>query len=169
MTSYSLYLDDTELVSLNPSLNYYTLNSLTLGQKLKLQVSAHNNVGESILSKSNSITFANVPSEPQQVTLETMDDLSTMRVMWTAPVQANGDAIHGYKVYVDDGIGGPYSLVFDGSNYPNTYQNDIFDLKCGFNYYVQVSAINVAGEGPSTTAKLWHGLKPSEPLNPKLV
>jgi hypothetical protein len=31
VTSYNLYLDDNVLVSLNPSLNYYTLNSLTLG------------------------------------------------------------------------------------------------------------------------------------------
>jgi hypothetical protein len=50
-----------------------------------------------------------------------------MRVSWTAPASANGDAIHGYKVYIDDGIGGPYSLVFDGSNYASTYQYDISD------------------------------------------
>jgi hypothetical protein len=31
VTSYTVYLDDTPLVSLNPSLNYYTLDSLTLG------------------------------------------------------------------------------------------------------------------------------------------
>jgi hypothetical protein len=94
---------------------------------LKLQVSALNDVGESILSKSNSIIFANVPGQPQSLTLETVNDLSTMRVSWTAPASANGDAIHGYKVYIDDGIGGSYSLVFDGSNYASTYQYDISD------------------------------------------
>lgn len=31
VTSYSLYVDDQVLVSLNPSLNYHTIDSLTLG------------------------------------------------------------------------------------------------------------------------------------------
>jgi hypothetical protein len=35
---------------------------------------------------------------------------------WTAPSQVNGDAIDGYNVYVDDGYGGPFSLVFEGKN-----------------------------------------------------
>jgi hypothetical protein len=32
-----------------------------------------------------------------------------------------GDSISGYIVYIDDGFGGPFTKVFDGTDYPNTY------------------------------------------------
>jgi hypothetical protein len=109
-----------------------------------------------------------VPSAPQTLDLVALDD-QTIRAMWTAPSSVNGDAIRGYKVYVDDGIGGPFTLVFDGSNYPSTYRFDIENLTCGLNYFVQVSALNVAGEGSKLENKLWFGQVPSEPLNPQWV
>jgi hypothetical protein len=67
--SYKLYVDNSLQVELDPSVNVYQLTSLTLGQKLKLQVSALNEVGESILSISSTITFANLPTPPETIKL----------------------------------------------------------------------------------------------------
>jgi len=45
-----------------------------------------------------------------------------IRATWTAPVSTNGDAVKGYRLYVDDGEGGDYTLVYDGSlAFPNVY------------------------------------------------
>lgn len=74
---------------------------------------------------------------------------SELLVEWTASLSVNGDAVSGYKVYLDDGFGGPFTLVYDGLNYPSTYSFKITDshLTCGRLYAVQVTASNVAGEG----------------------
>jgi hypothetical protein len=110
-------------IELDPSLNSHQLTDLTLGQSLKLQVSAVNEVGESILSISKTVMFANVPSEPATLQLSAWQ--TGIRAEWTSSLQVNGDAINGYKVYVDDGLGGPFTQVFDGINYPSTYKYEI--------------------------------------------
>jgi hypothetical protein len=104
------------------------------------------------------------------VELEASIDPDTIIVRWTAPASENGDAVTGYKVYVDDGFGGPFAMVFDGHLYPSTYQYTISQgLVCGRRYFVQVTALNVAGEGPYTEAAIWLGMPPSEPLSLYLV
>lgn len=72
-------------------------------------------------------------------------------------------------MYVDDGFGGPFTMVFDGANYPSTYQFKIDALTCGLNYFVKVSAINTAGEGAAISQSQWLGTIPSEPLEPVLL
>jgi hypothetical protein len=62
--SFKLWVDNALLIEQDPTLNFYQLTGLTLGQTLKLQVSAVNQVGESILSTSNTVIFANKPSAP---------------------------------------------------------------------------------------------------------
>ena len=83
---------------------------------MKLQVSAVNQIGESKLSASNTVTFANLPSAPASLSLTSNAQPAEIVASWTAPSQVNGDAIDGYNVYVDDGYGGPFSLVFEGKN-----------------------------------------------------
>jgi len=53
--------------------------------------------------------------------------------------------VKGYKLYIDDGEGGDYTLVYDGTGFPNVYQYIIKEqLLCGFVYNVKVTAINYA-------------------------
>ena len=66
------------------------------------------------MSISNSILFANVPSNPATLTLSASQ--SAIVAKWTAPVSANGDSVSGYRVYVDDGLGGPFKIVLDGTD-----------------------------------------------------
>ena len=118
-------------------------------------MSSFNEIGESLPSESISIVFANVPGAPASLTLTA--DAHELRAQWTAPENQNGDAVSGYRVYVDDGYGGPFSLVFDGSGYPSTYKFTTDSLSCGLQYFVRVTAINSAGEGASIEKHLWFG------------
>lgn len=127
-----------------------------------------NEIGESILSIANSVIFANVPSEPLTLSLEATAMPASIKAEWTAPASVNGDAVSGYRVYVDDGAGGPFTMVYDGHT-SSTYSFEIPSLTCGLLYFVQVSAKNSAGEGHTTHAQIWLGEVPSEPLNPVLL
>lgn len=77
-----------------------------------------------MLSPANTILFANIPSAPASLTL-TSDASPSLTATWTAPLSANGDAVSGYKLYIDDGQGGDYTLVYDGSNQANVYSYTI--------------------------------------------
>ena len=70
-------------------------------------MSAVNEVGESKLSMAKTIKFANVPAQPQTLLLTAWQ--TGIRADWTKPLQVTGDAVSGYKVYVDDGLGGPFT------------------------------------------------------------
>lgn len=50
----------------------------------------------------------------------------------------NGDAVRGYKLYIDDGEGGDFNLVYDGSNFANIYTYTIGSkyIQCGILYNV---------------------------------
>jgi hypothetical protein len=62
-------------------------------------------------------------------------------------------------------------MVFDGSfDQPATFsfviQNDI---ECGSIYYLEVTAVNVAGESDATLGEIWVGEPPSPPLFPRMT
>jgi hypothetical protein len=117
----------------------------------KLEVSSVNEVGESLLSPSNTVQFANPPSAPATLTL-TSTSAPSLTASWTASALSNGDAVRGYKLYIDDGVGGDFIMVYDGSRISNVYQHTIGSnlVECGVLYNVEVTAINVAGESLPT-------------------
>jgi len=86
---------------------------LTLGTTYKIEVTSENAVGESLLSPSTNVLFANAPSSPATLVL-TSSALPSLTATWTVPTITNGDAVRGYKVYVDDGRGGSFVLAYDG-------------------------------------------------------
>ena len=90
------------------------MSGLTLGTTYEIKVTSVNEIGESDDSVIISSLFANAPSEPATVTL-TASSTPSLLVEWTAPSSVNGDSVQGYYVYIDDGEGGEYTLVYDGS------------------------------------------------------
>jgi len=89
-----------------------------------------------------------------------------IRATWTAPVITNGDAVKGYKLYIDDGEGGDYTLVYDGSGgFPNVYTYTIKEqIVCGTVFNVKVTAVNYAGESKPTLQRIRVGNPSSVPL-----
>ena len=139
VTEYKLYVDNNLLVQLDPSLNYYKLSGLVLGSTYKLQVSAVNEIGEGLISRANSVLFANVPTAPDSLTLSANINPATIDISWTAPLTSNGDSVWGYRVYLDNGKGGPFVKVFDGVGFSSLYfyrAGIDSPLECGFLYNV---------------------------------
>ena len=101
--------------------------------------------------------------------MPTAGDPSTILVEWSAPTTINGDDILGYRVYIDNGRGGPFSLVYDGEMFPSTYSylaGEIESLDCGYLYMIRVTALNVAGEGDHISGSTHLGNVPSNPKSP---
>ena len=171
ITSMKVYVDNAELVELNQSKNFYQMTGLTLGNSYKLQVSALNEIGESTLSTSNTIVFANVPDAPASLTLTpTAGDPSTILIEWEQPTSNNGDAVTSFQVYIDNGRGGPFELVFSG--FPSSYSyfaGETVKLDCGYLYMVRVTATNVAGESTHIAESVHLGNVPSNPKSPSMV
>jgi hypothetical protein len=98
-----------------------------------------------------------VPDAPATIALTAgLIPLAHIKASWTwGAANTNGDAITGYKVYIDDGFGGPFTLVYSGVGYPSTYTNTVeytdltkkTKLTCGLLYNIRVTALNSAGEG----------------------
>ena len=103
-------------------------------------VSSENEVGESLLSEANTILFANVPSSPTSLVLTpsvVTKEEPHIIATWSAPSTMNGDAVSGYNLYIDDGEGGDYSLVYDGTGFANVYTFAITRrVRCGVVYNV---------------------------------
>jgi len=45
----------------------------------------------------------------------TSTSIPSITATWMAPSSGNGEPAFGYKLYIDDGFGGAWRLVFDGS------------------------------------------------------
>ena len=163
-----VYTDGTELIELNQSQNQYQMTGLTLGQVLKTQVSALNEIGESNLSPSRMLVFANLPDKPASITLTpTNGQRATLLIQWQAPSSTNGDPVSTYKVYLDNGRGGPFTLIFEGVPSSYSYEAGVTEeLDCGYLYMVRISASNVAGEGAYISGSAHLGNTPSNPKTP---
>ena len=98
-----------------------------------------------------------------------MNTESSILIEWTAPASLNGDDIHGYKVYIDNGRGGPFSLILDATNVPSSYAHLVESLDCGYLYMVRVTAVNVAGEGAHVASSIYLGNVPTNPKSPAMT
>jgi len=135
-----------------------------------MQVSATNEVGESARSPSARITFANRPDAPASLTLSS-NKTPSIDAHWTAPANSNGELPSGYRLYLDNGAGGQYQMVFDGSqDKPGTFSFMVsHSIVCGGRYSLMVTAVNVAGESDGKVNEIKVGEPPSPPLYPRLT
>lgn len=173
ITQVNVYINNDPPKVLNQSINTYAITDLTVGETLKVQISAVNEVGEGPKSVASSLLFANVPSAPEITLIPTAGDINTILVSWKAPADENGDSASGYKVYLDNGLGGPFNLIFDGSAFPSRFSFLAGEttelLTCGRLYQARVTALNVAGESDSDTVSVYLGNVPSNPKSPRML
>jgi hypothetical protein len=166
---YTVYRDNANYATIDASQNIAVITGV-LGTEYKMQISATNEVGESLKSPSARITFANRPDPPASLTLSS-NTTPSIEAKWTAPVDSKGDLPSGYRLYVDNGAGGQYEMVFDGSSdMPATFSFVVSqNILCGGRYSVKVTAVNVAGESDGTVKEITVGEPPSPPLYPRLT
>ena len=92
-----------------------------------------------------------VPSNAPRQVLVSAKSSKSLHVSWTAvPQEYRHGKIHMHKIYV--------SLATQPSNYINSYfafnpvEYNISDLRVFTLYFIRVSAVNEAGEGPKSRA-----------------
>ncbi len=136
-------------------------------------MSSVNIINESSLSEALTLTYANVPSSPQVLTLASTQ--TSILVSWTTPASNNGDVVHGYRIYINDGAGSEPILVHSTEETPSvlsytlTIDGNREALECSTTYYIEVTAVNLAGESIPAQDSIIVGKAPSAPENLKVT
>ena len=174
ITSFKVYIAGTLNQTLTPiGPHEFTLTGLTEGTYYKVQVSSVNAVTESEHSDALTFLFANVPSVPQTLALTSTE--TTISATWSAPASNNGDTVTGYNIYINDGQGSEPVLVTNtiGSpsilSYSTMMGGDGSYLECGRRYYLEITAVNVAGESAVASSSVIVGQTPNKPQNVRVT
>lgn len=132
---------------------------LTNGVTYFYQVAAINSLGEGPKSGEASAMPKAVPTAPQNLTA--FPGNAQVTLDWTAPASDGGSPVTNYIIYRGTTPGGEAFLIELGNvlAYPDT------GLTNGQTYYYQVSAKNLAGEGPrSSEVSVTPATVPGQPL-----
>jgi hypothetical protein len=95
---------------------------------------------------------------------------TSISIAWNAPTNDGGCPITGYKVYVDDGAGGPFT-EYDAADVENkpflsTVDIDMSSQTVGLTYLIKVGALNVVNEVQSDTIPVTLASVPIAPAPP---
>ena len=126
--------------------NTFTYNdsSVTLGQTHYYIITAVNSIGESEASNEVFITPIFVPSAPQTLQANKVDN--KVILSWDTPTTNGGDIIAGYNIYRSTISGSDYVLLTIVNDL--TYNDSSVTL--GQNYFYIVTAINIIGESEAS-------------------
>ena len=123
-----------------------TIPGLTNGNAYRFRVVATNAAGDGPASAlSNSVIPRGVPGAPRGVTATPGPGRAT--VAWTPPASNGGAAINGYTLTASSPSGNVTKTVAGG-----TTSTNITGLTNGVTYSITVSARNVVGTGPASSA-----------------
>ena len=123
-----------------------TASSLTVGSFYRFKYLARNPVGASDFSNVLTVPLADTPSTPGLVTV-VPDTQTSLAVQWSASSSTGTEAgdIIGYLLYMDDGLSGSYSLIYNGTFKVNVLTYNATGLTTGRNYAFRLQAVNYAG------------------------
>eukprot|EP00930_Biecheleria_cincta_P038762 TRINITY_DN26639_c0_g1_i1.p1 TRINITY_DN26639_c0_g1~~TRINITY_DN26639_c0_g1_i1.p1 ORF type:complete len:4930 (+),score=584.21 TRINITY_DN26639_c0_g1_i1:1092-14792(+) len=124
--------------------------TFTTGASLQVQVAAVNAVAEQHslpgTRSDTSIYYAAVLPGPPANTLMSASTLVSATLTWDPPTDNGGLPITGYKVYMDDALGGPLVQVYSGT--ATMYQK--VGMATGYTYRFEVRALSAKGEGEAS-------------------
>src|SRR2546421_200467 len=150
ITNYRIYRGTASgsetLITTIGNLLTYSDGAVSNGVTYYYQVSAVNNVGEGPRSNEASATPSAPPPTPPSAPTNLVATVGNAQVglTWQAPVSNGGSPITNYKIYRGTASGGETLIATIGNQL--SYSDG--RLTNGVTYYYQVSAVNVAGEGP---------------------
>jgi len=144
-----------------------TTDVLVAGTKYYFKLKATNAIGDSEFSDEALFALASLPSQPSAPYKDSsLSSTSSIFVRWSAVADTEINT-SGYKLYMDGGNNGDFSLVFDGSGAPGTLSYLASGLTPGKAYRFKVVALNFNGESlESPEAILFSCLPPSGLLPP---
>jgi fibronectin type 3 domain-containing protein len=138
---YSIRTNETETISIDPSLRSYSDSPLIKGVTYYYNITATNSVGESNHTEDVNATPLSPPSLPIDIMVLSRDGFLILQ--WNMPVDDGGDAILYYHIY--RGLDS-HTLELVASIYPPDLEYNDTDVDDGTRYYYQVSAVNSLGE-----------------------
>jgi hypothetical protein len=123
----------------------HMISGLTAGLKYRFQYYAHNSYGDSLPSSIITVAASVLPVAPGIPTIDwTLSSKTSLNILWPA-VADPPSPIVGYILLMDNGRGGSYSTVFDGSFQPGVTKFLVSGLTNGFLYSFKVYAANYNG------------------------
>jgi hypothetical protein len=82
---------------------------------------------------------------------------TSIKVKWEHPTTNGGTPVTGYRLYMDDGAGGDYFMVYDGTGYENVKEFDtatkISTMTSGLKYRFKVQSLNAIGASSLTHSR----------------
>lgn len=143
---YRVYKNGVKVSDLAWNVYSYTITSnLQAGNTYLISVSAYNDVGESVLSPSNSIMAAKVPNAPTNVHM--IDQSATMiEISWETP-DNGGTPLTTFTIYSDQGTdGATFTEIVSSTGLVTTYAITDGIIEDSV-YQFKVQASNVQGRG----------------------
>jgi len=133
-------------------------DSLTYGTIYKLRYRAENIEGAGAYSDVTLVALNAVPAAvPTPVRVESGSNETAIAITWQSMQPApelSGNTITGYKVYAAVNQSNVYTLLYNGTGYPDITSTIVTNLVTGSIYDFKVSAINFNGEGAQSTTAL---------------
>jgi hypothetical protein len=173
---YRLYMDDgsTEISknTLNADQTDDFFESLIGGRVYRFSVAAVNAAGEGPRSQRLTLIASDIATAPRFVQI-TMTSKEQIDIAWTKPALPGAAGMSGYKVYVDDGNGGPINnLIWDGGMRASTltfswaprFSDGSVALIAGAVYRFQAQSVNPTGDG--LLSEIVSAVAASRPLSP---
>jgi len=159
VTAYKLYRDDgDDFTSSHTLLGNYDGSSLTYsatvgsdglvsGRVYRFTYVATNAIGDSLPSNELIAGVGATPPAPSApVKNAVLSNSTSMFISWGEVTTADLPIL-GYVLWIDDGLGGDYSILYDGSLNPQKLNYQVFDLAPGFTYNFKVQAVDINGDG----------------------
>ncbi len=169
ITKYKLLRDSGNLASeVNIEVSYDGFSStcqvtgLTPGKKYRFEYYAVNAFGDSLPSETLTVAASIRPLAPAAPTVDwTKSSKTSLFINWL-PVADPDAPVLGYILKMDDGRGGQFTTIFDGSSLPGQTSFVISGLTNGLKYSFKVYAVNFNGlSDPSPVASFYACAAPS--------
>jgi len=117
LKNYNIYIDGVKEDSVSSTTLEYTFSQVTAGQRYHVSVSAESLIGEGALSNPLIIWAVNLPDATTLTLTDT--SRSSCSVQWNPVTPPANTLITGYQVLIDDGLGGDFSVAYNGRTNPS--------------------------------------------------
>lgn len=189
ITRHELWVDDGALGAFSKVASYdgsslaFTVDqavetALVTGLTYRFKSLAVNDVGSSDFTGATSVALASLPSKPAvPERVASLSTASRIVLQWVAPASSGspGGDITGYRLLMDDGLGGDFTVIYDGDNAPSLVQyviggdSSIHAVVAGRGYRFRLAARAFNGLGElSDITTIWACAAPSG-LEPPLL
>lgn len=140
--------------------------SLTAGKLYRFRFKSKNYLGYSDFSDSLIVGLGSLPSKPQAPTKVVAESSDTSIAMVWTPLSSETLEVSSYLLYMDDGLGVHFSIVYNGT----LTEQVVTNLSPGISYTFYVAALNFNGQGPRSDKAMYRScVQPSGVLAPELV